>query len=175
MRQHKRALCWAAAACVSLSQPAFAQDEGAQIDGTASAEVVAPSRVEHVADLRFGAFASPSGASTLRVGVDGSVVPTGSVASAMYVTQPPEGRGPAQFKVEQDGSRFFILFYPRSVNITSDTDSMLVNSTTGRLVRTVTAGRNSEYRFDMGGTLNIGANQETGSYAGEFLITVIYL
>lgn len=158
----------------SFSLPANAQDEDTEAEGTAGAAVVAPSRVTRIADLRFGAFASPATASTLRVGVDGSVVPTGAVASAMYVAQPPEGRGPAQFRIEQDGSFFFIAYYPRSVTISSGADSMLVDNTTARLVRTSTAGRNSEWRLDMGGTLNIGANQSPGSYSGDFVITVLY-
>lgn len=156
------------------AQPAIAQDEPGEADGTAAASVIAPSRVTRIADLRFGAFASPSGASTLRVGVDGSVVPTGDVANGMYVDQPPEGRGPAQFKIEQDRSRFFIAYYPRQVEISSGTASMMVNNTTARLVRTLQRGVNSEWRLDMGGTLNINANQQTGSYSGDFIITVVY-
>lgn len=163
-----------ALALASLSAPAFAQEETFEAEGTAGAAVVAPSRVTRIADLRFGAFARPDTASTIRVDLNGNVTATGAVVSGMNVPQPPDGRGPAQFNIEQDGSFFFIAYYPGSVTISNGSDTMAVTNTTARLVRTLTQGRNSEWRLDMGGTLNIDANQTPGSYSGDFVITVVY-
>ncbi|WP_271079298.1 DUF4402 domain-containing protein [Aurantiacibacter sp. MUD61] len=175
MRYHLVLFAAASIGLAGIATPAQAQQNDAQMEGNAGGTVVSPSRVRHLADLRFGAFASPETASTIRVDVDGTVVPTGAVVAGMNVDQPPEGRGPAQFHIEQDRSRFFTAFYPSQIIITNSASaSMLVNNTTARLVRTRQRGRNSEWRLDMGGTLNIVGNQPTGSYSGDFVITVAY-
>lgn len=144
-------------------------------EGSAAAAVVLPSRVTHIADLRFGAFASPETNSTLRVSPNGTITPTGAVTTTMNVPQPAEGRGPARFNIEQDNSRTFIAYIPRRIDITNGTATMPVTDINGRLVRTVNAGRRSEFRLDMGGTLNIEADQDEGRYTGDFIITVLYL
>lgn len=173
MRRFSLSLLCALSAMTSVSLPVSAQ-QAAETDGMAAAEVLSPSRVSHVRDLRFGAFGAPATASTITVGTNGAINATGDVANTMNVPQPSQGRGPAAFNIEQDGRLFFIVNYPRQVDITSGSASMRVSNTTGRLVRTNPSGFNSRYRFDMGGRLNVGANQPTGNYSGDFVITVLY-
>ncbi|MEW4448910.1 DUF4402 domain-containing protein [Qipengyuania sp. JC766] len=158
--------------------PATAQEQASQEEGTVGGTVVAPSRVSKLADLRFGAFAAPDTASTIRVRTDGGIQATGAVAATMNVPQPAGGRGPAQFRIEQDGRLFFNVYYPRTIQISNGSASMTVNNTTARLVRTSTSGLlglGSIWRLDMGGTLNVNANQAAGRYSGDFVITVTYL
>lgn len=174
MRFKPTILFCAMLAAAAPSGAAHAQADPGNTEGSASARVIGPSRVMWLADLRFGAFASPATASTLRVETDGTVVPTGGVATTMNVPQPAGGRGPAQFHIEQSRSRFFTAIYPSTVVITSGSDSMLVDNTTIQLTRTRQRGVNSEWRLDMGGTLNIDADQAQGSYSGDFIITVVY-
>lgn len=143
-------------------------------DGTAAAEVADPATIQRIADLRFGRFASPGNASTIRINVDGTFNATGEVASSTGMAQPADGRGPAQFTVEQAGNRGGTVFIPGTIIITNGTANMTVNSITGRLVVISGVGRNRIYRLDMGGTLRINGNQAPGSYRGEFDVTVIY-
>ncbi len=158
-----------------LAAPAVAAP-GDSVDGTglAAAEVSEPITISRRADLRFGRFASPGNASTIRINVDGSFVAVGDVASSTGMAQPATGRGPAQFIVEQAGNRGGTVFIPGSILLTSGSASMLVNAITARLVVISGVGRFRVYRLDMGGTLRINANQAPGRYRGEYDITVIY-
>lgn len=162
-----------AAASMLTAVPAMA--DPVETDGSAAAAVVEPARVRHVSDLRFGAFASPDTNGTLRIANDGTVTPNGGMTTTINVPQPPSGRGPAQFIVEQDGAFRFIAYIPFRIDISNGASNMRVSNMTGRLVQTVNAGRNSQYRLDMGGTLNVAADQPVGSYSGDFTITVLYL
>lgn len=162
-------------AAMTLGTPAAAAPgdsfEGA---GTATATVVDRATIRRLTDLRFGRFAAPGTASTIRINVDGTFNATGAVASSTGMAQPASGRGPAQFVVEQAGNRGGTVFIPSVINISNGTATMRVDAITGRLVVTGGVGRNRVYRLDMGGTLRINGNQAPGSYRGEFDVTVIY-
>lgn len=163
-------------ACAAYPSCAHAEPgQSMQSAGSAAAEVVEQVQIQRLANLRFGRFATPSTPSTLRVAMTGAVTPSADLASSLSMAQPPEGRGPAQFRIEMDGNRGFTAYIPASLTISSGSANMLVNAVEGRLVRIVSAGRQSIYRLDMGGTLRVGANQAPGQYSGTFLVTVVYL
>lgn len=162
-------------AALVVAVPAFAEPgDTVQETGTAAATVADPITLQHIADLRFGRFASPTTASTIVVNVDGSFSASGDVASSTGIDQPASGRGPAQFRVEQAGNRGGVVYIPGNIGISNGAASMTVTNVTGRIVRTSGRGRFSVYRLDMGGTLQIGANQAPGSYIGDFDVTVVY-
>lgn len=162
-----------AAAC--MTAPALA-DPGSTTDqsGAASATVADPVTIQRISDMRFGRFASPGTASSIRVNLDGTINAFGDVASSTGMAQPADGRGPAQFTVEQAGNRGGTVFIPSTITITSGAANMVVNSMTGRLTVIAGVGRNRIYRLDMGGTLRVNANQAPGQYRGDFDVTVIY-
>ena len=165
----------AAALALAASAPAFAAPgDTVESSGTAAAEVADPATIRRVADLRFGRFATPGNPSTIRINVDGSFNATGEVVSSTGMAQPADGRGPAQFIVEQAGNRGGTVFIPGTIIITNGTANMTVNAITGRLVVISGVGRNRVYRLDLGGTLRINGNQAPGFYRGEFDVTVIY-
>lgn len=143
--------------------------------GTASATVVDSLQITRIANLRFGRFASPTTTSTLRVSMTGAVTPSADIASSINMPQPPDGRGPAQFRIELDGNRGFTAYVPGTLTLTNGSASMLMNNWEGRLVRIVNAGRNSVYRLDYGGTLRINPNQAPGQYSAVLTVTVVYL
>jgi hypothetical protein len=162
-----------ALACMSVPSLA-APGDSTQDTGTAAAVVADPITIQRLADLRFGRFASPTTASTITVNVDGSFSASGDVASSTNMAQPAGGRGPAQFSVEQAGNRGGTVFIPGNITITNGPNSMLINSITARLVVISGFGRNRVYRLDLGGTLQVNANQAPGFYLGDFDVTVIY-
>jgi len=145
-----------------------------QGSGTASATVVDSLQITRITNLRFGRFASPTTTSSLRVSMTGAITPSADIASSINMPQPPDGRGPAQFRIELDGNRGFTAYVPPTITITNGAASMLINNWEGRLVRIVNAGRNSVYRLDYGGTLRINPNQAPGQYRGNFTVTVVY-
>ena len=175
MRHPTSYLGAAALAAACLATPAFA-DPGSTTEesGAASATVADPATIRRISDMRFGRFASPGNASAIRVNLDGSINAFGDVASSTGMAQPADGRGPAQFVVEQAGNRGGTVFIPGSITITNGSANMTVNSITGRLVVLSGVGRFRVYRLDLGGTLRVNANQAPGQYSGDFDVTVIY-
>jgi hypothetical protein len=175
MRHPKITPATLALAASMLAVPAAAEPgDSADASGTAAAIVADPATIRRIADLRFGRFASPGNPSTIRINVDGTFNATGEVVSSTRMAQPADGRGPAQFIVEQAGNFGGTVFIPGTIIITNGTANMTVNSITGRLVVISGVGRNRVYRLDMGGTLRINGNQAPGNYRGEFNVTVIY-
>jgi hypothetical protein len=171
-RLYMGAVALAASLCAA---PAAAEPgDSFEQSGTVAAEVADPITIRRIADLRFGRFAAPGNASTIRVNVDGTFNATGEVVSSTAMAQPASGRGPAQFTVDQAGNRGGTVFIPSAVIITNGSANMTVNAITGRLVVISGAGRNRVYRLDLGGTLQINGNQAPGAYSGDFDVTVIY-
>ena len=151
-----------------------ASSGSSEASGDAAAEVVEIIAIRHVADMRFGLFASPGNASTITVGADGSFSAAGDVASSTNMPQPTGGRGPAEFIVEQAGNRGGTVFIPGTINVSNGSETMVINSITGRLVVISGAGRDRVYRLDLGGTLRVNAYQAPGAYIGDFDVTVVY-
>lgn len=175
MRHHQIYMGATALAASLLAAQASAEPgDSFQAGGAAAAEVADPATIQRVSDLRFGRFASPGTASTIRIAPNGTFNATGDVASSTGMDQPADGRGPAEFTVEQAGNAGGTVFIPSNIIITNGSSNMTVNAITGRLVVISGIGRNRIYRLDMGGTLQINANQAPGSYRGEFDVTVIY-
>lgn len=162
------------AAALTAASASAEPGDSVEGSGTAAAEVADPVTIRRISDLRFGRFASPGNASTIRVNVDGTFNATGDVVSSTAMAQPASGRGPAQFTVDQAGNFGGTVFIPSTVIITNGTANMTVNAITGRLVVISGLGRNRVYRLDMGGTLRVNGNQAPGAYRGEFDVTVIY-
>ncbi len=148
----------------------------ATMAGTAQAEVVAPSRVQLIENLRFGAMIRPLASGSLTIAPDGTETPAGGVVGNTAMPQPADGRGPATFRIAGEGSRHFLVKLPTRVDITNGTATMRVdkfktNTTNGNGV----LGPPGIFELHVGGTLNVGANQQTGSYSGTFDVTVTYL
>lgn len=160
-----------------LSAPALAAPgDTATEDGAAQANVVNPTGMINTRDLRFGAFVSPTTASTLRIDPDGTVAPSGDVANTYLITQPADGRGPGQFLITGDQARAFLIFAPNRINISNGTSTMRVRRFRFSTRRnTPITDPNAAYDLDVGGTLDINANQEVGRYTGTYDITVVYL
>lgn len=143
--------------------------------GTAQAEVPELGRLAHLRDLRFGAFMQPTAAGTLVVAPDGTATGTGQIAAGMTIPQPPEGRGPALFRLDGTANRAFVANLPNRITISNGSATMQVRNITTNM-------RNGSNRFDasgifmlyVGGTLQVAANQAPGEYSGDFQVTVIF-
>ncbi|WP_158611074.1 DUF4402 domain-containing protein [Aurantiacibacter spongiae] len=142
--------------------------------GAATAEVVEPGTLTRMEDLRFGAFIQPSTSGTITIRPNGSYTATGELLANMSIQQPAEGRGPARFRLLGDDNRFFIVKIPRKMTITNGTSTMQITNMLANV-------RNGRIDFDIseffsiyvGGTLNVGAMQEQGTYRGEFEAVVL--
>ena len=177
MRAQAIALTAALLAPAWLCVPALAEPgDSHTMTGLAQVELVEPGRLMRLANLRFGAFGQPATAATLTIAPDGTATGTGDVAASMNaMPQPPDGRGPAIFRLDGTNNRAFVALIPNRITISNGSATMQVTNITTNM-------RNGSNRFDatgrfdlhIGGRLNIAANQAGGDYAGDFRITVIF-
>ncbi len=161
---------------IALAPQAAHAEPGAsmQITGQVGATVAEPTNIQLVENLRFGRFFSPTVNSTIRIQPNGNIQPSAGIGASISLAQPPEGRGTAEFRIEQDGNRGFNVTLPTSITISNGTTTMVVDTFRDRQIRIVNAGRDSIYRLEVGATLRINANQAVGKYVGDFDVTVVY-
>lgn len=149
-----------------------AQTTGGQsrAPGTATADIVRPSQIEPVQDLRFGTIVRPAAGGTV------AVAPNGAVTSTLDLSQFPGNRGAARFRVKGDPNRLFVTFLPTSATLASGTNTMLADqfraNTSFGFAGFDAAGN---YQLDVGARLIVGGNQPVGDYRGTFELTVLYL
>ena len=162
---------------LALVQTAHAEPSNtASVSGTVQAQVVDPTLIALVDDLRFGTMLKPGTGGTLTIGTNGSVNTTGGVSGNIAIPQPADGRGPAAFNVEGDGSLVLIVQVPTFVSISNGSSSMRVDQfRTNTFFGSGLFNAQGEYDLNVGGRLNVNANQESGTYTGKFDVTVLYL
>lgn len=165
------------AACLAVAGHA-APGDTTTINGTARALVVQPPQVEAIDDLRFGTIMSPPANATV------TVSHTGAVTSALDLTAFPSVRAPARFLViGERNSRFVTTVSPSFLITNANGTAMTVNNVT--FTRPASGGngqnqfnrtnQNGVFNLYVGGTLNVRANQEAGTYSGEFEVVVVFL
>ena len=114
-------------------------------------------------DLDFGTIVSGAAASTVAVSGGGRACGAGIVCSGAFSA--------AGFDVTgTDGETVSVASDP-SVTLNSGTNSMTADIVSSVSTLLLTGGVGS---FDVGGLLNVGANQADGAYVGTFNVTVNY-
>lgn len=172
-------VCAAALAASLAPAPAQAAPGSSFIlSGDAEVSVVDPIGVQNVAELRFGRIIQPTSGGTLTISSAGAVTEAGGVTgNAISTPQITNGRGTGAFAVFGDPNRFFITYLPNSTIVSNGTSNMTVDQFRAN------TGFFGLRRFDntgyspllVGARLNVGANQQVGSYSGTYTITVLYL
>lgn len=171
-RLHTIGTAIASAWALLAAAPALAAPgETAQVQGQAAAEVVLPLRVQPLQNLRFGAFMRPTAAGRI------TITPLSVVTSTIDISTFPGNRGAARFRVDGQGSRFFIISLPTQATISNGTATMRVDQFTAGTPTGVVGRFDSTGFFDLqiGGRLNVNANQAPGNYSGTFTFTILYL
>ena len=154
--------------------PAAAQAEpgatSAQTNGSATAQIVGMFEIAPIADLRFGSIMQPATAGKVTVASDGTV----TTSLTFSATSGP--RGPAVFVVRGEPNRRFLALLPGPITISNGTSTMTVDQFRSNTVPPGVATLSSTgiYILNVGGRLNVNANQEAGSYTGTFDVTVLY-
>ena len=161
---------------ILLAHPAQAAPVTATTTGSARAQVVTPAQVQPLAHLRFGTMARPTTAGTVAIDENGTIVTTGGVTGNLVVPEPTPGRGPAMFRVRGDGARAFLLKLPNRIDISNGSATMRVDQFRANASTTGSTRFDGAGFFDLqvGGRLNVGANQALGNYSGTFNVTVTY-
>ena len=153
-----------------------APGDSATYTGSVEISVVQPVNIQRVADLRFGRIIQPSSDGTLTIGWNGSVSSSGSLDTDMTTPQVINGRGPAAFVLFGDPNRRFHVFIPKKITISNGTSTMVVDKIEKNAGPPGWSYLNATgfYPLFVGGTLNVTASQQVGSYSGTFDITVKY-
>lgn len=164
------------AAAASSGTALAAPGDSSSDPGVARAEVIEPSRLMKLRDLRFGRFAQPVAVSTLTVDPNGNATGTGEIATTMNMTQPAAGRGQAVFRVDGSPNRAIVVLLPNTITISNGTQTMKVDSITDNRPANgkPRMDSNGVYYLNMGGRLNVGSRQMPGKYTGDFTVTVIF-
>ena len=111
----------------------------------------------------------------MTIATSGAVTATGGMATSYAIAQTGGGRGAASFTVTGDASRSFVLTLPANITIRNGANSMRITA----LATNATAGKASlssagSFTLNLGGTLNVAANQAIGNYTGTYAVTVTY-
>ncbi len=150
--------------------PAHAQFGSATTSANASATVISAITLVKTSDLNYAA-AVPGG-------TPGTIVMTpAGVRSATGGTTLGSGLGAsaASFTVLGQPSATYSITLPSSSTLTfAVSNTMTVDTFTSSPSGTGTLSAGGSQTLNVGGTLNVGASQATGLYAGSFNVTVAY-
>lgn len=149
--------------------------ESDSVSGASSAEIVEMGAVHRLDDLRFGAFPSPASAERMTIDPDGTVSATGALNTTMNSFSSPDGRGPARFRIQGTNNRMFIPFIPNRLTITNGSSTMLIDRLDDNVFPIGRFDADGRFIYQVGGRLNVSANQAPGHYRGEFTLTVLFL
>lgn len=139
---------------------------------TAAARIISPITITKTADMNFGIIAADaSTAGTVILATDNTRTPS-------VVTLPPTSTGtvsPAVFTVTGESGFAYVITLPTSPVVLTHTNGTDVMTATAFNSDGGTTLSSSSFTLKVGATLNIGANQASGTYTSEdFDVTVNY-
>ncbi len=139
--------------------------ETATFDATAT--ILEALTVTNNTNLNFASIVPDAAAGTVAIDVAGAR----TCAANLTCTGTTSA---ADFTVVGTANSTYTVTLPADANIASGANTMLVDNFVSSLTGetgTLISGTDS---FQLGATLNVGANQATGTYAGTFTVTVEY-
>ena len=158
-----------AAALVAAARAPAADAASAASD--ASATVITNTTIAKLTDLEFGGLTPGSSAGTVTVTTSGTRSATGGITLLLSPAY-----GAASFTVTKGGGGdSFSVSEPTSattVTIAHGASTMTVTGCTQSPANGPVSG--SSLALTIGGTLNVAANQQPGSYSGSFSVTVTW-
>lgn len=131
---------------------------------TARATILQQITVTNTSDLDFGTVVSGASASTVAISTAGAR----TCGAGLTCTGPTTS---ANFDITGTANAVVTITGDNSVTLTSGSNSMTASLTRSAATATLTGGTSS---VQVGGTLNVAANQADGAYSGTFNITVDY-
>ena len=146
----------------------------ASVGANATATIVKAISINKVTDLRFGKIIAASTAGQVAIQLDGTrTIVSGNVA---LFNQGSDHQAASFKTIGSPGAAYHLVFPDdESVELTGPSDSTpmtiegFIHSATGTLDAST-----GEETFNVGGTLNVGANQAPGQYTGTFTVTAAY-
>ena len=141
----------------------------ADATASASADIIAPISITTNQNLAFGSVSVGASGGTAVVSVAGAKSVTGDVVN--------EGGSHAQaiFDVNGSANSAYDITLPSSISVTAGANSMTVDTfNSDKAGNSSSTDGTGADQFNVGATLNVGANQAGGTYSGNFTVTVLY-
>jgi len=160
-----------AIAVVTLSFAGTVQAQTATATSNAAAVIIAPLSITNTAGLHFGTIMRSAALGPVTVATDGTRSSTGGgTLSALAPLH-----SVATFDLEGESGNDVIITLPASTTITNGTQTMLVDNFVSDPDDTnpVTLGGTPTV-LSVGATLNVAANQASGTYTGTFDVSINY-
>ena len=155
-------------------QSVKADGGSAQASANATATIVKAISIDKVTDLQFGKIIAAPTAGQVAIQTDGSRT---IVAGNVVLFNQGSDEQAASFKTIGSPGAAYYLVLPAdgSVSLTgpSGSDPMTIEGFVHSATGTLDAATGEEI-FNVGGTLNVGANQAPGQYTGTFTVTAAY-
>lgn len=145
------------------------------ITGNAQARVVQAISIVNTAALNFGSIAQPATVGSVTLSPTGAVSSAGGAAGNEAITQTGLGRTPGVFRVTATTGAAFSLSGPATFNVRrGGGTTMSVTGLTFSVQPLSSTASTTTYQINVGGTLNLAANQRVGSYTGTYAVTAVY-
>ena len=120
-------------------------------------------------ELIFGKLVAAGGSGSIELNVPGSTV-TCLVIDCLSGTEQF-----ASFTSTGDNNTAVVITLPSSTSISSGANSMTVDTFTHDAGGSPTFDGSGNFPFKVGAKLSVGASQATGSYTGQYTVTLEYL
>lgn len=141
--------------------------EADSISANSIASVISPISVVETTGLDFGAFSSPTSSGTVV-----REIFSRSVTGGIELISADQG-SPANFTTSGEPLAIYSTTLPVSTTVTKGIDTMTVNNFVF-LAPSVLISLVGTSFFVVGATLEVGADQPTGTYTGTYQLSVIY-
>jgi hypothetical protein len=146
-----------------------AQATSATDDATATARIITPITLTNTQGLAFGNIASSNAIGSVTISPAGARTHTGGVTPSVIGTF-----NNAIYNATGEANATYTISLPASVNITSGSNSMVVNGFTSDPAATGLFSGAGTQTINVGATVNVGASQPTGDYSGTYDVTIAY-
>jgi len=158
------------AAIFGFAATSFGQNPEANASANATATIIKPISIAKVsgADLLFGNIIADADGGTVTINTNGVREASGVAFPSVLGTV-----AAAEFTVTGfEGATYAITLPTEPVTITNgSSNQMTVTAFVENATKTLTGGTET---FNVGATLNVGANQAEGEYSGSFSVIVAY-
>ncbi len=156
---------------MGLATAANAQNSITENTATASAQIVVPITISKGSDLNFGSIVRSTPGGTVVLAPSGAVTATGVT---MFSGAGAVATSAAEYTISGEAGTAYVITLPadNAVVLSDGSNTMKLTAFTSNASGTFGAGSET---FQVGATLNVGANQVAGDYVSPaFNVTIAY-
>lgn len=166
----KKSLTALALLAMAAATPVLAQTPTSTATNTAGATIIKPIAMTSTQPMNFTRVIANTTAATVQMPATSGTV---TLVDPSGVVIPGGAPTAARFAVTGEPGMSFTVVVPDNVTLQSGADQMSIDALTSSIA-SGTLDASGDSSFHVGGRLNIGANQASGSYTGSAGVQVAY-